>query len=167
MTVMQVAPCPRCRKAIDASQSESWCVGCGTPLGEEIASRLPKVIAHRSTVELELANAQPSLTPSRGERLFRGMVGMGTVFGIVGGALVGTLAVTSLILGFDRDDVDFMIVATFGWATIAFILGMIYAGLLAITARGRSFQELSIARAAIAGVVPGLVPAAVRCSRLI
>jgi hypothetical protein len=153
-----VAHCPQCRKAVDASQSESWCVGCGAPLGKEITSRLPSVVAQRSAVALELANAQPPLPISRGDRLFRGMVGMGTVFGAVAFALVGTLAATSFFSGIDADDVDFLIIAPFGWATIAFILGMIYAGLLAIVARGRSFHELSVARAAAAGIIPGLVP---------
>ena len=104
-------------------------------------------------------------TVSRGNRIFRGMVGMGTVFGLVGAALIGALGLMTLIIGrgqidFD-DDADFMLVAPFAAFGIAFVLGMLYAGLLALVARGRSFRELSIVRVAAAGAAIGLVTAVV------
>jgi hypothetical protein len=105
------------------------------------------------------------LKVSRGERIFRGMVGLGTVFGLVGGALIGALSLWTLVrfggqVDWD-DDADFMIVAPFVAFGIAFVLGMLYAGLLALVARGRSFRELSIARVALAGAAIGIVPAVV------
>ena len=69
----------------------------------------------------------PKLTTSRGERIFRGMVGMGTIFGFVGVALLGTLGAISLVMGFDRDDMDFMIAGLFVGFGIAFGLGIMLA----------------------------------------
>src|SRR5688572_13230929 len=130
-----VAVCPSCRKAIGAAQAESWCLGCGTPFSEEIASLLPKLVALRAAAAREVALREPKLTPTRGERIFRGMVGMGTVFGLVGGASIGALGLWTLVrfggqVDWD-DDADFMIVAPFAAFGIAFGLGMLYAGLLA------------------------------------
>jgi hypothetical protein len=51
-----------------------------------------------------------------------------------------------------------MIVAAIGWPAIAFGLGMIYAGVLALVARGRSFREVSVARVGLAGAAIGLIP---------
>jgi len=160
-----VAHCPKCRTAVDEAQSESWCVGCGTPLGETITSLLPKVVAQRTAVARELAHGEPKLPISRGERIFRGMLGMGLTFGAVGAAMMVPLAVGAFLSflrnGTDADDLDFLIVAPFVWIAIAFGLGMTYGGLLAFLARGRSFREVSIARVAAAGAAVGLVPVAV------
>src|SRR5687767_6928711 len=161
----QVAVCPKCRKSIHSEQRESWCLACGTPLGEEIAGQLPALAELRSSAARELEQVRSTQTVSRGNRIFRGMVGMGTVFGLVGGALIGALSLWTLVrfggqVDWD-DDADFMIVAPFAAFGIAFGLGMLYAGLLAILARGRSFRELSIARVAAAGAAVGLSPAAV------
>lgn len=108
-------------------------------------------VAQRAAVARELAHDQPEPTISRGERVFRGMLGMGTVFGAVGAAIMVPLAVGAFLSfrkGIDTDDLDFLIVAPFAWVAIAFGLGMTYAGLPAFVARGRSFSEVSIARAA-------------------
>ncbi len=156
----QIAACPKCRKAIHASQSESWCVGCGTTLEDSIASRLPRLVAVRENAARERAEVLPMEPERRGERIFRGMVGMGTIFGLVGATLVGTMAAVSLIRGFDRDDMDFMLVAPFGAFGIMFGLGMFYAGVLAFLARDRPFGEVSILRTAVAGAVAGLAPTA-------
>lgn len=160
-SVTRVADCPKCRRAIAGSQSESWCVACGSPLGEEITSLLPKVVAQRTAVAREVAQGSAELTVSRGERIFRGMLGMGMTFGAVAFAIVAPMAVMAYLSGVDRDDLDFLIVAPFGWATIAFGMGALYAGLLALLARGRSFREVSVARVALAGAVIGLIPGAV------
>lgn len=153
-----VASCPKCRRDIHASQSESWCMACGTPLDNEAARLLPRLVGIRETAARDLSEARQMEPEPRGERIFRGMVGMGTVFGIVALALIGAMSAISLFKGFDGDDMDFMLVAPFGAFGIAFVLGMFYAGVLAIVARDRPFREVSIARAALAGALAGLAP---------
>lgn len=153
-----VASCPTCGRDIHAAQSEAWCVGCGTPLDDAIVRLLPRLVRIRATAARELSEVRDPEPESRGERILRGMVGMGTVFGMVAIALTGAMSAISLFKGFDRDDMDFMLVAPFGAFGIAFLLGMFYAGILAIVARDRPFREVSIARAALAGVLAGLAP---------
>jgi hypothetical protein len=90
------------------------------------------------------------------------MIGMGMVFSFVALGLMVPLALYSLfVAGVDWDDLDFMIVAPIAWAAIAFGLGMLYGGLLALVARGRSFRDVSILRVALAGAAIGLIPALV------
>lgn len=159
-----VATCPSCSKAISRSQVESWCVGCGTPLDASITSQLPKVIEQRNAVARELASEQPAAPLSRGERVFRGMLGMGMAYGavaVVFMAVLSVVAIAATVAGESTDfteDLDFMIVAAIGWPVIAFVLGMIYAGVLAIVARGRSFKEVSVVRVGLAGAAIGLIP---------
>ena len=99
---------------------------------------------------------------SQAPRVIRGMLGMGVVFGLIAGGLAGALALYSLLVArADWDDLDFMIAAPFAWAGIAFVLGMLYGGLLALVARGRSFRDVSILRVALAGAAVGLIPALV------
>lgn len=99
---------------------------------------------------------------SHAARVIRGMIGMGMVFSLVALGLVVPLALYSLLVaGVDWDDLDFMIVAPFAWAAIAFVLGMLYGGLLALVARGRPFRDVSILRVASAGAAVGLIPALV------
>jgi hypothetical protein len=157
----QVAACQRCRKAIHVGQSESWCLGCGTPLGEEIESLLPRVVEMRAAAANALSQPRPVGTMSRGERILRGMVGMGAVFGAVGFAIFGAFSAKALLFSSRLeigDDMDLILVAPFAAGGIAFGLGMFYAGLLALVARGRSFRELSIARVAAVGAAGGLAP---------
>jgi hypothetical protein len=156
----QVAACQRCRKAIHAEQSEAWCLGCGTPLVEEIQSLLPKLVELREAAALAVAQPKPPATISRGERTFRGIVGMGAVFGFVGFAILGAFSAKALLLNRSEigDDLDLILVAPFAAGAIASGLGMLYGGLLALLARGRSFRELSIARVATAGAAVGLAP---------
>ena len=158
-TKSEVAVCETCGRAIHAEQSESWCVGCGTPLGAQNASLLPKLVERRDAVARELAEAQPA-APSRGERVFRGMIGMGAMFGAVGFSILGAFSAKALLFNRSEigDDLDLMLVAPFAAGTIAFVLGMIYAGLLALLAGGRSLRDLSIARVATAGAISGLAP---------
>ena len=156
----QVAVCPECRKPIDAEQPESWCLGCGTPLGEEIERVLPTLIELREATARGLTQPQPEAAMSRGERIFRGMVGMGTVYGAVGFAILGAFSAKALLFAPSEigDDMDLILVAPFAAGGIAFGLGMLYAGLLALLARGISFSKLSIARVATAGAAVGLAP---------
>src|SRR5687768_17429270 len=93
---LPVASCPKCGRAIRASQSESWCVGCGTPLDDEIARLLPCLVGIRETAARELSEVRHLEPEPRGERILRGMVGMGTVFGIVAVALIGAMSAISL-----------------------------------------------------------------------
>ena len=159
-----VASCPRCRKAIAGTQSESWCITCGTPLSDEITSLLPNVVAQRSAVALEIAQSPHELAVSRGERMFRGMLGMGMAYAVVAAVImvvlsVGAIAATLAGETTDfTDDLDFMIAAAIGWPMIAFALGMLYAGVLALVARGRAFKDVSIARVGLAGAAIGLIP---------
>jgi hypothetical protein len=159
-----VAQCPKCTRAITTAQSESWCVGCGSPLGDEITSRMPKVVAQRSAVAREVAQGPADVAVSRGERIFRGMLGMGMTYAAVAAvmmAVLGTVALVATLRGQITDfteDLDFMIAAAIGWPVIAFLLGMIYAGVLAFVARGRTFKEVSVARVGLAGAAIGLIP---------
>jgi peptidoglycan/LPS O-acetylase OafA/YrhL len=103
-------------------------------------------------------------TLSRGERIFRGVVGMGAVFGAV-----GLFVLLSILAGvavtnpgaLSRDGRSFVVLATTVWFLISFVLGMVYGGILAYLARGRSFREVSVLRVASAGIAVGLIPAIV------
>lgn len=96
---------------------------------------------------------------TRGERVFRGMLGMGSTFAVVAAGFGAVLSfITLFIAGVDWDDLDFMVVAGLGWVAIAFALGMLYGGLLALVARGRSFRQVSILRVFSAGAAIGFIP---------
>ena len=96
---------------------------------------------------------------SQAPRVIRGMVGMGFVFSLVAMGLGGALGLYTLFIArVDWDDLDFMVAAFFGWGAIAFALGTLYGGLLALVARGRSFRDVSILRVALAGSAVGLIP---------
>jgi hypothetical protein len=122
---------------------------------------LPRLVAIRANAARELAEIHPLAAEPRGERIFRGMVGMGAIFGLAGLALVASMAVVSAVSGggVDREDMDFMLVAPFGAFGIAFGLGMFYAGILAIVGRDRPFRDVSVTRVAVAGMLAGLLPA--------
>ena len=98
---------------------------------------------------------------SRAERIFRGMLGMGLTFAVVGGA---TLVVfLTLVLIFYPEPVNeaggnFLGLAFFGGIAIAFGMGVLCAGLLALLARGRSFKQVSVAHMALSGAGAALVP---------
>lgn len=90
-------------------------------------------------------------------RLIRGSVGMGLTFA------AGVGLVASMIAGFvwllsgsekDAPEMIRLVVASTIWA---FPIGMAFSGLLAITARGRSFDKLSLPRFAALGVGGGLL----------
>ena len=146
--------------AIHAAQSEAWCLGCGTPLGEEIAGLLPRLVALRTAAALELRNERSKPTVSGGTRILRGMVGMGAVFGAIGFAILGTYSAASLLFFPTQigDDLDLLLAAPFVSGGIGFGLGVLYAGLLAFLGRGRSLRELSLTRVTAAGAVVGLAP---------
>lgn len=97
-------------------------------------------------------------------RLFRGMLGIGAAFGAVAAAIMGLGSLVMFVFfrsQMDWDDLDFLLVAPFVWVGIAFGLGMAYAGLLSLIARGRAFRDVSIARVASAGAAVGLLPSLV------
>jgi hypothetical protein len=161
--VAQVALCPKCRKAVHAAQSEAWCLGCGTPLDESITTQLPRVVELNAAAARDALIVHPSeLSP--GERVFRGMIGMGAIFGAVGGGILATMAAVSLLFFRDRvipGEVPLYFIAPIVWGAISFALGMGYGGLLALVGRGRSFRDVSIVRVATSGALAGLIPATV------
>jgi hypothetical protein len=125
---------------------------------------IPLGTAPAEAAPLATADTGGDLTISRGERIFRGMLGMGMAYAAVATVimiLLSAVALVATIRGEATDfteDLDFMVVAAVGWPVIAFLLGMIYAGVLAVVARGRSFREVSVARVGLAGVAIGLIP---------
>lgn len=93
---------------------------------------------------------------SRWQRLLRGMIGTGLTFA------AGVGVVASLIVGFvwllpgtsSGIEMIRIVVASVIWA---FPIGVAFSGLLALTARGRSFDELSLPRFAALGAGGGLL----------
>jgi hypothetical protein len=92
------------------------------------------------------------------------MLGMGMAYAAVATVLMivlGVVALAATVAGKSTDfteDLDFMIVAAIGWPVIAFLLGMVYAGVLAVVARGRAFKDVSVVRVGLAGAAIGLIP---------
>lgn len=79
---------------------------------------------------------------------------MGMTFGALAAVFFSILAVVSAVFfPGAEDDLLFMIVAGTVWATG---LAVSFSGILVIAARGRSFDELSLARVAAVGVGSGL-----------
>mgnify|MGYP006093846523 CR=1 FL=1 len=88
------------------------------------------------------------------KRILRGVLGMGATFGALAAVFFSILAaVSAVFFPGAEDDLLFMIVAGTVWATG---LALSFSGMLAIAARGRSLDELSIARVAAVGVGSGL-----------
>ena len=88
-------------------------------------------------------------------RVIRGMVGTGLAF-TVGGGLVGLLVGTPIWLFGELSALDIFGVAA-RFAVVAFPIGVAFSGLLALTARGGSFEKLSIPRVAALGAGVGLL----------
>jgi len=93
------------------------------------------------------------------KRIFKGILGMGATFGALAAVFFSILAVVSAVFfPGAEDDLVFMIVAGTVWSTV---LAVSFSSVLAIAARGRSFDELSLLRVAAVGVGAGLVLATV------
>ena len=92
----------------------------------------------------------------RWQRVIRGLIGMGLTFSAGVGVVASTIAGLVWLLpggGGGRELVR-MVIASSIWA---FPVGMAFSGLLAITARNRSFDKLSLPRFAALGAGGGLI----------
>ncbi len=91
---------------------------------------------------------------SRWKRVVRGMIGMGLSFsagvGVVGSMVAG---LSGLFFGSDPEMIR-LVIASSIWA---FPIGVAFSGVVAITARGRSFDKLSLPRFAALGAGAGLL----------
>jgi hypothetical protein len=91
---------------------------------------------------------------TRWRRLARGILGMGLTF--AAGVGIVTSAIGGLMWGFDGESARAMfrfVAASTMWA---FTIGVAFSGVLALTARGRSFEKLSLPRFAMLGAGVGL-----------
>lgn len=91
-------------------------------------------------------------------RLLRGMLGTGLTFSVVVAAVSAVVAGVAWLLpgAMSSAEVVEMIFMGFRAAAIAFPVGVVFSGGLALTARHRTFDELSIPRVAALGAVGGL-----------
>jgi hypothetical protein len=89
-------------------------------------------------------------------RVLRGMVGTGLIFSVGVGVIASVIAgVAWLVTGMERNvELIRVVVASAMWA---FPIGMAFAGFLALTARGRSFEKLTLPRIAALGAGGGLL----------
>lgn len=74
-------------------------------------------------------------------RVIRGMIGTGLTFAVGVGVAGSILGVVGLLLG-ELSWNDLRMVAKL--SVIAFLVGVAFSGVLAITARGRTFDKLSL-----------------------
>ncbi len=89
-------------------------------------------------------------------RVIRGMIGMGLTFSVGVGVVASMLAVLPwLLLGGDsgREMIQ-MVIKSSIWA---FPIGVAFSGVMAITARGRPFDKLSLPHFAALGAGAGLL----------
>jgi len=87
-------------------------------------------------------------------RILRGMIGMGLTFSIGVGVVASAVALIPFLLaGGDRDLVR-LVVASAIWA---FPIGVAFSAVMALTARGRTFEKLSLPRFAAIGAGAGLL----------
>ena len=92
---------------------------------------------------------------SRWMSVIRGTIGMGLTFAAAGGVFFSVLAaVATLFFPGMEDEPGFMIIAGSVWG---FAIGVSFSVVLAIAARGRSVDQLSLPRVAALGAGGGLV----------
>lgn len=89
-------------------------------------------------------------------KTIRGMVGMGLTFSVGVGVVGSVIAVIpALLLGGDSvREVARLVAASAIWA---FPVGVAFSGVMALTARGRAFETLSVPRFAALGAGAGLL----------
>ena len=89
-------------------------------------------------------------------RVIRGMIGMGLTFSAGVGVVASMIAVLPvLLLGGDAGrEMMWMVIASSVWA---FPIGVAFSGVMAITARGRLFDKLSLPHFAALGAGAGLL----------
>jgi len=87
-------------------------------------------------------------------RIIRGMIGMGLIFSAGVGVVASMIAVVPwLLLGGDREIIR-LVIASSIWA---FPIGVAFSGVMALTARGRPFDRLSLPQFAALGAGAGLL----------
>lgn len=87
-------------------------------------------------------------------RIIRGMVGTGLTFAVGVGAVASILGLVGLLLGQASWD-DLRMVAKL--SVVAFLVGVGFSGVLAIAARGRTFERLSLRYVTALGAGGGLL----------
>jgi hypothetical protein len=88
-------------------------------------------------------------------RMIRGMIGTGLAFAVGGGA-IGTLVGIPFVLSGKMPALDLVMIAgRFGVA--GFLVGVVFSGALALLARGRTLEKLSLSRVAALGAGVGLL----------
>jgi len=89
-------------------------------------------------------------------RIIRGMIGMGLTFAAGVGVVASMVAVRPwLLLGGDSSrEMIRLVIASSMWA---FLIGVAFSGVMAITARGRQFDKLSLPQFAALGAGAGLL----------
>jgi len=90
-------------------------------------------------------------------RVIRGMIGMGLTFSVGVGVIASAVAVIPWLLSGPGSFTEFavMVVRSSIWA---FPIGVVFSGVLAVTARGGRFEKLSLPRFALLGAAAGLIP---------
>ena len=89
-------------------------------------------------------------------RIIRGMIGMGLTFSAGVGVVTSMIAGLVWLLPWSESGLEMirMVIASSIWA---FTVGVAFSGLLAITARGRAVEELSLPRFVALGAGVGLL----------
>ena len=89
-------------------------------------------------------------------RVIRGMIGMGLTFSVGVGVVASVIAVPMWLLfgGGPNREIIRVVVASAIWS---FPIGMAFSGVMALTARGRAFDQLSLPRFALLGAGAGLL----------
>ena len=85
-------------------------------------------------------------------RMIRGTIGTGLAFAVGGGAVAFLLGVPLIVTGRVQPLDLLFVAARFG--AVGFLLGVVFAGVLAVTARGLTLDRLSVRR--VAGIGAGL-----------
>lgn len=92
----------------------------------------------------------------RWSRIIRGMLGTGLTFSVGVGVVGSVVAGVAWILAGGGDVTELMRLV-FASAVWAFPMGVAFSGVLSLTARGRSFDELSLPRFVALGAGAGLL----------
>lgn len=93
---------------------------------------------------------------SHWKRVVRGIVGMGLAFAAGAGLVMSSLAAVVLLIRGGEGWREFA-VPVVGSTFWGFLIGVAFGAVMAFTARGRSFESLSLPRFAALGVGAGLL----------
>ncbi len=88
-------------------------------------------------------------------RVARGMIGTGITFAAGVGTTVAAVGTLALLLSEITPLEVLQVVAKF--SAVSFLLGVAFSGVLAVTARGRAFGQLSLRRVSAVGAGAGLL----------